>query len=283
MNDNFTLIVGAQKCGTTSLFAYLSQHPQIAACRKKEPNFFSNDETWNRGWDWYCRLWNEEQSDRVTALDASPSYTIRAAESAERIASIPAQFRFIYIMRHPLERVESALHHGYYHDWGKKRRDGGDAFEYLLPRVIDASKYAQNIGEYYKRFPSDRILLLQLEDLKRNPDRVMTQICRFLEIDDAYAFANLQKVHNPKNSYREDTPWKKLARLKHLKSVVSFVPETYKTRLRDFLSQPPKQNKDVPPPLTEQQKEIIWQELRDDLQKLSSDYGVDVAKWGVRV
>lgn len=280
MIDNFTLIIGAQKCGTTSLFKYLSQHPQISPCRKKEPSFFAKDEVWERGWDWYCSLWEEIPDGNKTALEASPGYTIQPAKSAARIASVHRDFRFIYIMRNPLERVESALHHGYYKDWGKKRRDGGDPFEFLLPRVIDASKYAKNIGEYYQRFPSDRILLLQLEDLKREPNNLMAKVCRFLEIDSNYLFTNLNQVHNPKNSYREDTSWKKLKRIKGLKFVSDLVPGFYKARLRDALNQPPKDSQDTPPPLTHEQKEKIFQELHSDLNMLKLDYGVDIEKWG---
>lgn len=43
MINNFAVIIGCMKCGTTSLFYYLSQHPQIAACNPKEPNFFADD------------------------------------------------------------------------------------------------------------------------------------------------------------------------------------------------------------------------------------------------
>ncbi len=279
----FTLIVGAPKCGTTSLFTYLSQHPQVAPCHKKEPNFFSDDEVWNRGWEWYCQLWDMTASGVVTALEASPSYTVKAATSAERIASVQADFRFIYMMRNPLERVESAFYHNYYRDGEKKHDSQEDAFKSLLPKTIGVSKYAENIKEYYQRFSSESILLLQLEDLKHNPTQMMRRICQFLEIDDAYQFADLNKVHNRRNSYREDTTWRKLTQIKQLKSLANLVPESYKTGLRTLLSQPPKDSKNVPPSLTEQQKELIKQELKDDLKQLSLDYGVDISKWGIHL
>ena len=50
---NFALIIGAMKCGTTSLFYYLSQHPEICSCREKEPEFFTNDAKWYQGFNWY--------------------------------------------------------------------------------------------------------------------------------------------------------------------------------------------------------------------------------------
>ena len=55
MINNFALIIGTMKGGTTSLFAYLAEHPQISPCRQKEPRFFSNDQ---RQW-----VFNELQDD----------------------------------------------------------------------------------------------------------------------------------------------------------------------------------------------------------------------------
>ena len=43
MIANFALIIGAMRCGTTSLFSYLSQHPEVAPSTPKEPDFFAND------------------------------------------------------------------------------------------------------------------------------------------------------------------------------------------------------------------------------------------------
>ena len=51
--SNFALIIGAMKSGTTSLFHLLAQHPEIAAASVKEPNYFSSDDVYSKGWDWY--------------------------------------------------------------------------------------------------------------------------------------------------------------------------------------------------------------------------------------
>ena len=106
--DNFALIIGAMKAGTTSLFKYLSQHPEICACQEKEPNFFASDINWSKGLDWYQNLWKWNQDLHKIALEASTFYTrLPEANAAERIAQIKAKFKFIYILRNPVERIES--------------------------------------------------------------------------------------------------------------------------------------------------------------------------------
>ncbi len=287
MSNSLALIIGAMKCGTTSMFEYLSQHPEILPCAQKEPKFFSHQENWVRGWQWYSSLWDGLEDRNCIALEASPSYTNRALESANRMASTRADFRFIYILRNPLERVESALRHTYYLSNSKENKINynqnftDNRFEQFLSQAIDSSKYATKVREYYKRFPRHHILILQLEDLKYHPQQVMKRVCHFLGIDADFQFSNLTTIYNAKNSYRQDTLWKRMANIAHLKSAANYFPQQYKARLRDILSQPSTSSKDVPPPLTEQVKESIRHELREDLKELSFDYGVDVSKWGI--
>ena len=51
------------KCGTTSLFSYLAEHPQIAPCSSKEPCFFSKEDNWKKGYEWYQQLWKSKEID----------------------------------------------------------------------------------------------------------------------------------------------------------------------------------------------------------------------------
>lgn len=73
--NNFALIVGSMKCGTTSLFSYLAQHTQISACNDKEPRFFTNDHKWAKGFEWYQSLWDWDHNQHKIALEASVDYT----------------------------------------------------------------------------------------------------------------------------------------------------------------------------------------------------------------
>ena len=160
----FAFLIGAMKCGTSSLFRYLEQHPDLVGCEPKEVHFFTNH--YDRGLDWYLGTWPADRAGKML-LDGSTSYTKLPAfgAAAERIAAMPARDkRFIYMMRNPLDRIESHNTH---------RTANGDANESLADcletdhHVIQVSRYAMQLDAYYQRFPSESILLLSLEEMRR--------------------------------------------------------------------------------------------------------------------
>lgn len=113
MIKNYIFIVGSMKSGTTSLFSYLEQHPQIAASRDKEPCFFSRSDIFAKGYNWYESLWDWNPASHKIAMEGSTSYTriptySNAAEEIQRFQSrTNSSIKFIYIVRHPIERIES--------------------------------------------------------------------------------------------------------------------------------------------------------------------------------
>ena len=284
MIDNFTLIIGSKKCGTTSLYNYLIQHPQISACRVKEPKFFCNNKKWERGFQWYQDLWDFDSNVHRTALEASQSYTYRQSNSsmvADRILDISSKyksrFKFIYLMRNPIEKIESTRAHGYAEGWLKKSDKS-----IVSDDLIDACAYAKQLDYYYSRFDHNDIYLLQLEQLKQDTENVIQGINKFLELDEFHRYQELYKVHNPKNFYKTDTIWRQLTKVKPLQPLAKRIPEKYKIQARKFLSHSPKDIADTIPPLTELQKKHILNALHHDLQRLHSDYGVDISRWGLK-
>ena len=69
------LIIGAQKCGTTSLHAYLDLHPDVHMAAEKELDFFIADRAWRNGADWYAARFRDDAAVRG---EASPNYTALA-------------------------------------------------------------------------------------------------------------------------------------------------------------------------------------------------------------
>ena len=104
--ERFAIIIGAMKSGTTSLFHYLSQHPRIAACHEKEPDFFSNPENFAKGLDWYRNLWDwvAELHDIASGeIDTERIYN----RGDDRVVSHPLWRRLERIG--PLERIVGEL------------------------------------------------------------------------------------------------------------------------------------------------------------------------------
>jgi hypothetical protein len=108
------LIIGSMKSGTTTLFDLLARHPAIAPARNKEPGFFAFEEVFALGFGWYDALFAFDPARHRYGLEGSTDYTKHpfCTGVAERlIASAPRRFRLIYLMRHPLRRIESHARH----------------------------------------------------------------------------------------------------------------------------------------------------------------------------
>ena len=102
------LIIGAAKCGTTSLFQLLRTHPEIGMSAVKEPNFFSRDPEFQRGWEWYESLFAGHEA-KVAVGEASHTYTKIGIypHAVTRIVERLPEAKLLYIVRHPLVRMES--------------------------------------------------------------------------------------------------------------------------------------------------------------------------------
>ncbi|MEO1353569.1 MAG: sulfotransferase, partial [Cyanobacteria bacterium J06635_15] len=183
--NNLSIIIGTQKGGTTSLFSYLSQHPQISVSKIKETNFFSKDHQWTKGIEYYRDLWEWDPDKHLTALEASPSYTnsLLAVETViQRIKTIESEFKFIYLLRNPVQKIESMRRHGTYQGWYSEflKKETPTS---VPAEVIERARYAVIVDKFVDGFSLENILLLKTEDLRDKPSIVMENVCNFLDLD----------------------------------------------------------------------------------------------------
>lgn len=178
------LIIGAMKCGTTSLYNHLSGHPDIRMSRTKELNFFTESENWHKGPAWYASQF--EPGNRVRG-EASPNYTKHPSLPGvpERIFSTIPNAKLIYIVRDPIDRILSHL----FHNYDALSLHGADALVRRDPHYIATSKYWMQIERYLEWFPQERILIVDLDDLSRDPVTTLTNVFRFLGVTLDHAIA----------------------------------------------------------------------------------------------
>ena len=178
------IIIGAQKCGTTSLHYYLNRHPQIAMSRLKELQFFTVEGNWHKGATWY-----ESQFDsrRPIRGEASPQYTCHPqfAGVPQRMHSLVPAAKLIYLVRHPIERLIAQYIHLV--DGGYEQRSLPDALAELdnNPYVL-RSLYGMQLEQYLPYFPLLNILIITQEQLLRNRLPTLAKVFRFLEVDDSF-------------------------------------------------------------------------------------------------
>lgn len=278
---NFALIVGAMKSGTTSLFEILAQHPEVAPCRVKEPDFFSELANFERGWDWYRGLWDWKPGNHI-ALEASASYTKAPLwpEVPRRIASMPdARFRFIYMVRHPLRRIESQARHSLFEGWGQSL-DAGIARD-----LLEFTRYSMQADQYMEIFPRSSLLIVVLEEFEKDPRTVLKRICGFLDIDAAFEFDDPERRYNKGDLYNLPSAWARLLRGGPLRRVADAVlPRSARHRIRDLVTGAATRDKPAiggRHELNADEVARVLSTLRPDLLRLRDHYEVDWERqWG---
>lgn len=270
---SFVLIIGAAKCGTTSLFEYLSQHPAIARCTYNEPCFFSRDKLLKKGIDWYDALWNWDPSQHRHAVEASTNYTKipNFPNVAQRISNVDRSFKFIYIIRHPVDRIESYVTHGIAAGWKDPPKTPSD-----LDHAINVSRYAMQLEEYEQRFHPDDLLLLDFEKLNDAPRQLLRNTYRFLDVDPEVPIDSLHAYNTAADRTKDHPLVKQLRKIQPLADAVKHhTPRSLVNKARNWLGQPMEEEFT----LTQTQRKYVIDQLTDDLTKLESKFGFPVQKW----
>jgi len=237
MKPNF-LVIGAQKCGTSTLCDLLARHPDVFMTDPKEPHFFSDDAVYARGLDWYARLF-EGAEGHAAIGEGSTSYTMSALRphAAERIARTLPSARLVYIVRHPMERIVSH----WMHARTRGRRESLPLADAIRRRsmYLDTSRYLSQIDRYRRSFSDDRILVLFLDDLSRDRIPTLRRCFEFLGVDSGPAEAIEAQRLNASAGAREDKPV-----LTRLRSIPGFgrlrdaIPSWARDPLRSALKRP---------------------------------------------
>jgi hypothetical protein len=188
-NDAYALIIGAMKAGTTSLFSYLQDHPEICPASIKEPEFFSQNQEHKPILNHYSDLWDFNTEIHKYALEASTGYSKYPIESSvpQSIFDYGLQPKFIYIVRNPFDRIESHLNFISPQDDLDKKN--------LYLRAIHFSKYMTQLERYFEYFSRESFLILDFDELCQSPESLLRKVYGFLDISSDY-FPETYKVEN---------------------------------------------------------------------------------------
>lgn len=197
MNLANFIIAGTEKAGTTSVYTYLAQHPQVVASRRKETDFFRQEFTDAQS---YARHFPETAADVI--MEASPGYLGDAETVVPRMRALVPDVKLLFILRNPVDRFQSSFHfhrgrldlpeslsfHDYLRsciDYSRGIRPASDIDTWYL-KVLQFGCYARYLRRYFDAFPRDRIRVAFYEDLQADPGAFMVSLSEFLEIDTGY-------------------------------------------------------------------------------------------------
>ena len=269
--DRFAIIVGSMKCGTTSLFDWLVEAPEICGARWKEPEWFSDDRKayiGERMPERYDDLWAFDPDRHEWALEASTGYSKwrpRDPQSHERIAAAGLEPRVIYLVRNPFDRI---LSHWTY-------MQGNLAFDHDLldDLLVRTSDYAHFADRYASTFGRDAVLLMEFDDLRRSPLGVTNAARRHLGLPavDRLADEMPRNVTGP-------VPTRAERYLKRaLRPLLKVLPDAALDPIRPAVRNLRRHER---PDFTPAERDRVKEILAPGMERLHCNWNVDVGRWG---
>ncbi len=267
------MIIGAMKCGTTTLYWHLSQHPKICPCITKEPEFFSEHQSHGISVEKYSDLWDFDPDQHKYVLEASTGYAKYLFENnvAKRIKEYGLLPTFIYIVRDPFSRIESDYNFSIAEKWFNPRTPITD------DKYINFSKYFMQLEPYREHFGPENILVLDFDELVTNPKNLLSFLFNRLKLENHnFEFNNVVKNKTiMKKSQAEvfvnSSPL--------IRSAVNLFPLQVRRLIGKLPIKPfstPAQKRK----LTKDERAVIHEKLKHDIRLFHQHYGFPVQKWG---
>lgn len=265
------IIIGAMKCATSSLHEQLALQPGIFMSELKEPNFFSNDDQYAKGVEWYLSHFKSAQPQDICG-ESSTHYTKLPTypHTIERLQKHLPDAKFIYVMRHPIDRLVSQ----YVHEWTQKviSVDINQAI-HQHPELINYSRYSLQLQPYFEAFGQDKVLPVFFERLFKQPQEELERICQFVGYTDKPIWDSDLNAQNVSTERTRKSEWRDfLVEAPVLKQIRrQFVPKSVRTRIRNLWTMKKK------PELEPKHREDLRTIFDEDLAVLGSWLGIEIS------
>lgn len=294
-------IVGAAKAGTTSLYNYLGEHPDVFFPLVKEPNFYSRAEAHNptayvnpkkgkfyhnkiiRDKKLYFSLYEGSQSFKIVG-DASPSY-LWDLKTAQKIKADFPSTKIIILLRDPVQRAFS--------QFLMDLKDGNQQQPDFLKALKNDKKqklhvwgrahlyeelglYYQQVKQYMDTFPKENVKILLYEEYITDTKKALLGILDFLDLDQSHINTiNHGKIHNPymepKNRYANVLLGLKKKTGVFKQWIPSFIKNSINNKILFKEGKKPLIPKDA--------EDYLKQIFSEDVEKLSVLIEKDLRKW----
>jgi len=287
MLPNF-IIVGAPKAGTTSLYHYLSEHPDVFMSEPKEVNFFSKEEIESQGLYYadfkaksmveYEGLFNGVTTQKAIG-EGSVSYLFYP-KTPQKIKEALPEVKVIMLLRDPIERAFS--------HYLMDLRLGlvNVPFEDIVSRVsehkslplfyqqyVELGLYYSQVKRYLDTFGKDKVKIYFQEDLRHKSDEVIMDLYTFLGVDTSYS-PDINREHNvfsmPKN---------RLMRILYASNFMrSLIGRAFPDKLKEAFKGIVFEQKKKPEMLQQTRKTLRKLYLQD-IEQLEQLLGKDLTSW----
>jgi hypothetical protein len=292
------LIIGAAKSGTTAIYTYIKQHPDIFMSSPKELRYFSYRGPYPEGLDEkyihkgvttfeeYIAHFSEVKDEKIIG-EASPMY-LYVPGTAERIHAVIPNVKLFAILRNPIDRAFSAYMHAI-RDWLEpsssfkmaleKEQERIEAGWGILWHYIKAGFYYEQLNRYYEIFDPCQIKVVLYNDLVKTPGELMKSIFDYLEVDpnfipDMIAKPNVSGF--PKNSKFHKFMYRLFMQDNIIKHVGrKLFSESFRRRVMVNMRLINLEKRSMPDDIRKQLKDLFV----DDIRKLENLIDRDLAFW----
>lgn len=287
MLPNF-IIIGAPKAGTTSLYHYLSEHPQVFMSDPKEVNFFSGEEIDAQGlyynynktksFEEYKELFSDCSTEKAIG-EGSVSYLFYP-KTPEKIKEVLPDVKTIVLLRNPLERGYSHYLMDYrlglvdlsYDEIVYKSTEHKN-LDLYYQQYVSLGLYYEQIKRYLDTFGEEQVKIYLQEDLRNNSEKVISDLYDYLEIDQSYV-PDTNKEHNsfsmPKSGLIH-----KLYSSYFLRTILSrFIPSNMKEFLFNTFFERTKK-----PKMNQETKAYLLNLYKPDIQNLEKLIDRNLSDW----
>jgi hypothetical protein len=261
-------VIGASKCGTTSLHQYLAAHPEIAMSKNKEPLCFVYE------WEKRIHRYRDLFPDNAAAVrgESSTGYSAYPwqPEVPDRIRATVPDARIVYVVRDPIPRTVS---HYAQNVWDSVPVRPFDELvsdpDDPMNMPVWASRYATQIERWLERFPEERILVLDQRDLLQERAATLRRIFTFLEVDAEFTSPQWYERHNVARDHRVPNELARL--LGPVARLMGRTPKVWRLVTRPIPTPEP----------TPEQLERLVAILRPEAERLHTLTGLPIEHWSL--
>lgn len=286
-------IIGAAKCGTTSLHHYLDLHPEISMSKVKEPTYFARHDPEIASWAIVDRSEYLHLFEGGTAYRGETSTAYSRAPLVEgvpeAIAAETPEAKLIYMVGDPIRRIEADIRQMLSNrlgQWAFVPEDGSVTEIFGEPsdpsnRLFAQSRFMYQLERYLGCFDPGSILIVDSDGLRNERRETMTRIFEFLGVDSGFWSEEMMIEFNKgREKKRTSDAYVRLARLKPAKAVLSVIPRSVRIRffgrVREAVGRPWS-----PPALDQKTREQFEELLRPEVEALRDFTGQPFEGWSI--
>ena len=262
------IIIGAMKSATSTLHDQLAMQPGIVMSDPKEPNFFSDEENWAKGMGWYTGLFaSAKEGDLCGESSTHYSKLPRHPKVIERLKEHTPDAKFVYVMRHPIDRLVSH----YIHEWTMR------VLDMPLSQALDDhqalhdfSRYTMQLRPYFEAFGRDRVLPVFFDHVLKHSQEELERVCKFIGYTGKPQWKDM-RASNVSSERMRISPLRDLIvnapGLAFIRK--RFVPQSVRDRIKKLWTM---RNR---PQLTETERARLARAFDEDLAELGRWLGID--------